>query len=310
MIVGVIICLRSNNWIIIWCGLEITLISFLPIMSNKIIISSESILKYFLIQRVRSSILILGLILILIDINLNEFIISIAILLKIGVAPFHNWLLRIIEGLSFYTNMLLLTILKLAPLILFSYINIRIMFIVMLTILIGSIAGLNQTSTRKIIVYSSIFNIGLIMVSMKINSFWLFYFAIYSVLVFRIFYIFTLNNTNYVNQIIFNDKTLLINISTWFLLLSLGGLPPFIGFSAKLIILEYMISEIIIINMIIIICCSLLVMFFYTRMTFISIIFLSLRFKTKLVRREKFNIFIMICNIMFLPVILSFKSFM
>nr|QZZ18241.1 NADH dehydrogenase subunit 2 [Dikraneura zlata] len=309
MTVGVMMCLSSNNWIMIWCGLEMTLISFLPIMTSKMIISSESSIKYFLIQSISSAILILGLILMLINSNMHEFMISSAILLKMGVAPFHNWVLSIVEGLSFYSNMLMLTILKLAPLVLLSYTTISLVIIITITMLIGSIAGLNQTSTRKIMVYSSVFNMGLIIVAMKMNNFWMFYFMIYSTLVICVMIMFNSMNTNYVNQMIMNDKTLIMNISMWFLLLSLGGMPPFIGFSAKLIILEYMMSSMMIVNMIFIILCSLLVMFFYIRMTFMSIMFMSLKSKMKLLITSKSYLMVLIMNLMFLPLFLSYKSF-
>lgn len=85
--IGVIISASSNNWVNIWTGIEIGVLSIVPLITqNKI--RSDSSIKYFLVQRVRSSIIIIRLIRINSEINF-KMVILVSILVKIGSSPFH-----------------------------------------------------------------------------------------------------------------------------------------------------------------------------------------------------------------------------
>jgi len=88
------------------------------------------------------------------------------LLLKRGAGPLHWWFPGVIEGLRWENCALLITVQKAAPLILMSYlieINIFTLRIILLSTIVGSIGGLNQTSVRKILTYSSISNTGWIL---------------------------------------------------------------------------------------------------------------------------------------------------
>lgn len=289
------LCLRINNWLIIWLGLEISLISFLPIITGKKVYSAESSIKFFLIQSIRSLILVLRIIIIIIKID-YEFIIIFAILIKIGVAPLHNWVLSITEGISLNQNLIILTINKIPPLIIISYIKSRILLLSILTILIGSISGLNQASTRKLIIYSSIFNIGLVICLINFRTIWTTYIVIYRMIIMFIFKILSKTNSNYINQIIINDNFKIINWTLLVQLISLGGLPPLLGFSIKLLSVEFILRNSIIINLITIILCSLMIIFFYIRLRFISILIQNFKQKTMFNVIESLSSIIIIIN--------------
>lgn len=88
ILIGINISISSNNWLGCWMGIEINLISFLPIIiDKKRIFRSESIIKYFIIQRMGSGILFVSIILIMF-LNIN-FVILISLIIKIGCPPFH-----------------------------------------------------------------------------------------------------------------------------------------------------------------------------------------------------------------------------
>nr|QZZ18258.1 NADH dehydrogenase subunit 2 [Dikraneurini sp. SL-2021a] len=308
MIVGVMLCLSSNNWIMIWCGLEITLVSFLPIMVSNSMNASESTMKYFMIQSISSAMLMLGLIMMLSKINMGEKSITIAILLKMGIAPMHNWVLSIIEGMKFESVLILLTILKLPPIMITSYLSSKLLMIIMTTMIMGSMMGLNQNSTRKMIVYSSIFNLGLLLSVIKANNFWMSFWFMYSVLIWVLIKYMSELKTNYVNQMMINDKSLIKNVNLWFLLMSMGGLPPFMGFLMKLMVIEFLMLTNMYLVMVILITCSLIVMFFYTRMMFLIMMFFSLKSKLMMYNQSFINSSLMIINLMIIPVMLTIKS--
>nr|YP_010952957.1 NADH dehydrogenase subunit 2 [Empoascanara angkhangica]WMQ52400.1 NADH dehydrogenase subunit 2 [Empoascanara angkhangica] len=309
MITGVMLCLCSNNWLFIWCGLELSLISFLPLIHSTQIISSESSMKYFLVQSVSSGMLILGLMMMLtLKLNYNLIIAS-SILIKMGVAPFHSWLLGVVEGLSMIPMMLMFTVSKIAPLMMLTFITLSLALIICLTMVTGAMLGLNQSSTRKIITYSSIFNMGLILMSIKNNFIWFYYLVIYSILVSMLVFLIFKMNMFYVNQMITMENLMSYKMGLWFILLSMGGMPPFVGFSIKLIVIEFSVIHQMTINLIIMILFSLLVMFFYLRLSYLSIMFFSMSNKWMTLNLSKMPMMFMMFNTLTLPIYLTTKIF-
>nr|QUI77271.1 NADH dehydrogenase subunit 2 [Mitjaevia dworakowskae] len=309
MIIGVMLCLCSNNWLFIWCGLELSLISFLPLMHTNLMVSSESCMKYFLVQSVSSSILILGLMMMLINKIYFDLFMTLSILIKMGVAPFHLWVLSVVEGLQMIPMILMFTLSKISPTMMLTFISSSISLIISLTLILGALMGLNQNSIRKMISYSSIFNMGLILISIKNNYIWCYYLAIYSLLLSMLTFLFFKMNSFYVNQMIINEKSLSKKMNLWLTLLSMGGMPPFLGFSIKLIVIEFALTNFMLTNLVLIIIFSLLVMFFYLRMTYLSLMFFSVTTKWILVKLSEFSMIFMIINIFTLPFLLTFKMF-
>ncbi|KAG7168731.1 Cytochrome c oxidase subunit 1-like 14, partial [Homarus americanus] len=72
--------------------LELNLLSFIPLIITKNNqYSSESALKYFLIQALGSAIIIFSASIILISPSVAPLCLALALLLKLGAAPFHFW---------------------------------------------------------------------------------------------------------------------------------------------------------------------------------------------------------------------------
>lgn len=258
--------------------------SFIPlIIRPKNLFSSESSLKYFLVQALASSIFLFSVILLYLFINFkvnfvhyNFILISSTIILKRGTAPFHFWFPNVIEGLRWYSNFILMTWQKIAPLIILSYclrLNL-IIFIVFISIIFGSLGGINQTSIRKIIAFSSINHLGWIIASIINNEIlWFTYFIFYRFLNFSVIYLFNNFKIFNINQTfkIFNSNKI-INISLFILLLSLGGLPPFLGFIPKWLIIELLINKKIFIILTFILIFTLITLYFYIRITYAALL--------------------------------------
>lgn len=287
LVIGTWIALRSRTWIGSWVGLEINLMSFIPLIINRNnIFNSEAGLKYFLIQAVASILLLTGISLSGIIGNIIfkgyyigvEFFILIALLLKLGVAPFHSWFPEVSAGISWYINGILLTWQKLAPIgLLRSLIDKRIVFMnffVIISIIVGGLGGLVQYSIKKIIAYSSINHIGWILIALKINiNLWLLYYIIYCLLRISIVVVFNKLNLNYLKQFVkirnLRVRTLLI---IFIGILSLGGLPPFIGFIPKWIVLDSIVLNSEIIMSFFIVLTTLISLFYYLRLRSILLI--------------------------------------
>lgn len=284
LISGSFIAISSYSWMGIWIGLEINLLSIIPLMRNTHnIISSEAALKYFITQALASTLLLFSIIILSINFlyfNLNFYftlILNTSLLTKMGAAPFHFWFPEVIDGLNWTTAFIILTWQKIAPIVLITYFNQSIQYFVLIIIfriIISGIIGLNQTSLRKIIAYSSINHIGWIIRTILISEIvWIYYFCIYFFIIFNIVIFFKIFNIFHLKQffILINHNFLL---KFFFILnfLSLGGLPPFLGFLPKWITIQTLIYRNIIILPVIITLITLITLFIYLRITFSSVL--------------------------------------
>nr|URT60672.1 NADH dehydrogenase subunit 2 [Bullanga florida] len=288
LLLGSIISVSSNSWLGAWMGLEINLLAFIPLLINlKYLTSTEVSLKYFIVQALASTSLLF--VILLLTFNQNflpqynlylNIILNSALLMKMGAAPFHSWFPEVMEGLSWWMSFILMTWQKIAPMMLISYCIFYkfIVAIIILSIMIGSIGGLNQTNLRSLMAYSSINHLGWMLSSLIISvSYWFVYFMFYATLSLSIIYMFNFFNIFYFNQIFFSMNN---NPIYKFLLfcnfLSLGGLPPFTGFLPKWIIIQ-MLSETNLFIVNIMVTMTLVTLYFYIRLTYSAFMIYSLQ---------------------------------
>nr|YP_010895223.1 NADH dehydrogenase subunit 2 [Orthoprosopa grisea]WJW73762.1 NADH dehydrogenase subunit 2 [Orthoprosopa grisea] len=281
LMMSTMITVSANSWLSAWMGLEINLLSFIPLMSDNNLMSNEASIKYFLTQALASSILLFSSIIFM---YMNNFMTQIspnmyinmmilaALFMKTGTAPFHFWFPNVMEGLNWMNALILMTWQKIAPLTLISYLMIKPMMFtcIILSIVIGSLGGLNQTSLRKLMTFSSINHLGWILMSMySSETLWITYFTFYSFLSFNLIYLFNNLKLFHINQLfslfMFN-KTLKFSLFINFL--SLGGLPPFMGFIPKWLTIQMLTLNNQLFMMTIMIIMTLITLFFYLRLCY------------------------------------------
>lgn len=283
LLLGTTLSISSRSWFGAWIGLELNLLSFIPLISFKNNqYSSEAALKYFLIQALGSSVIILSASIILFSPYISRILLIIALLLKAGAAPFHFWFPRVIEGLQWPQAIILITIQKIAPISLLSYLtseNITPIFLraIILSAIVGAIGGINQTLLRKIIAYSSINHMSWILSAILIReSRWFFYFIIYSIISSSIALLFNTQDAFHISHILNNtNHSSQLKLITFLSLLSLGGLPPFTGFIPKWFIIQEIISVNLFLTLSILLFSSLLTLYFYLRVVISSLVISS-----------------------------------
>nr|ATO88566.1 NADH dehydrogenase subunit 2 [Ducetia japonica] len=282
---GTFMTISSSTWFGAWMGLEINLLSFIPLMtSSKNILSTEASLKYFLIQALASSILFFSIMFLyfneissIINQTILSYLISSSLMLKMGAAPFHFWFPGTMEGLNWMNCLILMTWQKLAPFLLLSYtipLDIFLFLIIIGSIIIGSLGGLNQTSLRKLLAYSSITHMGWMVGSMFTGeNIWILYFLVYSFLSGSLIFLFHSFQIFHINQnfLLYIDPT--IKFFMFLLLLSLGGLPPFLGFLPKWIVIQYLASTGYMFLVTLMVMTTLITLFYYLRLTFTTLLF-------------------------------------
>nr|APX39652.1 NADH dehydrogenase subunit 2 [Oreina alpestris] len=286
MILGTLITVSAYSWFSMWIGLEINLLSIIPLLKSPgSLYPSEASMKYFITQSLASTILLFS---VLMMSNLNEFLpqnsslfliilLNSTLLTKVGMAPFHWWFPEVIEGLSWNSSLLLLTWQKLGPMIILTY-NLTVnffVFIIIFSSVVSGIWGVNQISLRKILAYSSINHMAWMIASILfLKMIWLMYFLIYTIITINIILIMKYLNIFYLKQL-FNGLNSNKMNKLFFTLnfLSLAGLPPFLGFLPKWLITNNLIENNFFAVSIVLIISTLLPMFFYMRMTFSTFTF-------------------------------------
>nr|YP_009026967.1 NADH dehydrogenase subunit 2 [Cherax crassimanus]CDN96574.1 NADH dehydrogenase subunit 2 [Cherax crassimanus] len=279
LVSGSLLSISSSSWFSAWIGLELNLMSFIPLISSKTNqYPSEASLKYFLIQALGSSIIILASSLTPLYPSFIPMIISLALLLKLGAAPFHFWFPQVMEGLNWVQVIILMTIQKLAPMFLLSYLsmelftNTSIFIAAMSSAVIGALGGMNQTSLRKILSYSSINHMSWMLIAMLINeTSWMIYFLMYALISSSIALYFLFLQSFYFPHLIHSNSGPLSKTISALSLFSLGGMPPFSGFIPKWIIIQEMILSHFYFSLGVLLLSSLVTLYFYIRLTLSSI---------------------------------------
>nr|AAV67534.1 NADH dehydrogenase subunit 2 [Anolis porcatus] len=290
---GTIITMTSYHWLMAWVGLEMNTLAIIPIISTMHHPrSTEAATKYFLTQAAASALILfssmtnawsLG----SWDITQtltppSHILLTMALAMKLGLAPMHFWLPEVIQGSTMTTAFIITTWQKLAPmsLIFLTMNNLSTtIFLLMglLSSLIGGWGGLNQTQTRKIMAYSSIAHLGWMATISSIMT---------NILIMNLLIYLIMTTSVFLSLIISKSKTIQNTTSAWTLsptltiimllsLLSLGGLPPLTGFVPKWLIMEELILQDFNLLAIMMAMSSLLSLFFYLRLAYVTTLTLS-----------------------------------
>nr|ADU55303.1 NADH dehydrogenase subunit 2 [Dosidicus gigas] len=249
MIMGTLFSLSSSHWLTMWMGLEINLMGFLPLMNIKgKTLEAEASMKYFIIQSMSSSILIISSVLMynntlswysMFTDSTFSLMIILSLVLKLGGAPLHFWMPSIAKQMSWSILFMMLTWQKLAPLLMLSLLNSNLMVVMLISMastIVGSVMALNQTNIQLIMTYSSISHLGWMLSMITINSsLTMMYFFNYIMISMPLMNMLSMTLGNHLFML--TQQTKMNNMIPISLILSLGGLPPLLGFMSKLIIL-------------------------------------------------------------------------
>jgi len=276
LILGSLIAIRANSWFTSWIGLEINLMSMAPIMLNKINKNlTEACLKYFLVQALASTILIAGTTLNastsqVLTLEVTETLVLISLLIKAGAPPLHFWFPELINKLNWTQCFILFTWQKVAPLLLLACVKLnKLVVVTTLAVVTGSLGGLNQTLSKSLIAYSSIAHSGWILVASKLRlTVWVNYFLIYTLLSYRIVHTLHKTSTQSITEIGNWQERIFYRCLFSFSMLSLGGLPPFLGFLAKVSVISLASFRGMKILIFVFVITSLISLFFYLRLIY------------------------------------------
>nr|ADD83042.1 NADH dehydrogenase subunit 2 [Baetis sp. PC-2010] len=281
LFISVFLVISSPSWLGAWVGLEVNLMSFIPLMLSRVVITSvESCVKYFLVQAFSSLLLLLSILThmqsafnLWTQFSFPVMLLVVALLIKLGAAPFHYWFPSVSSGIGWYQNFVLMTFQKVGPLVLLYYVWGLVpltILLVMGSAFVGSVGGLNQSSMRKLMAYSSINHLGWLLVACYFGLKFMFtYFLIYLFTNLFLVGVMASSGIYYLSQIYYyaSDglKSILMMV-TWF---SFGGLPPFVGFFGKWLIISSMLDSGMLFLCFFLIMMSLVSLYYYTRVCYV-----------------------------------------
>ena len=225
--------------------------------------------------------------------NAFYILINLSLFIKLGMRPFHSWFISILKTSSLNILFMLSRIQKIIPLVIIFNIksNNFILFIVIFLTLFFILILLPRTlSINKVLAISSINNVIWLLIrvlfSLKIIFIYLRIYIYLLIGFINIYKFYSLNIFAQINSIIFFDKFIMLMI-----FISLGGIPPLLGFLGKIIILKILLNNFIRVTIIfVIIVSSLLLLYFYlSRIYFYltNIPSLKINFKLRLLSIKK-----------------------
>nr|AXS64922.1 NADH dehydrogenase subunit 2 [Elateroidea sp. 7 KM-2017] len=287
LMISTLISISAYSWLGMWLGLEINLLSIIPLMHNqKNMLSAESAIKYFIVQAVASTIILLSVILLMnkssMTTNMSTqstflMMMNSSLLTKMGMAPFHFWFPEVMEGLDWMNCLLILTWQKIAPMVLLMY-NMKFMMfssvVIISSMIISGLMGINQVSLRKIMAYSSINHMGWMMSTMMImETIWMYYFLIYTIISVNIVLILKTYKIFFLNQL-FQSMNSSIMTKMFFILnfMSLSGIPPFLGFLPKWLTIQALVQNSMILLPAVMIILTLITIYMYMRIAISSLL--------------------------------------
>lgn len=280
-----LLLVSSVNWLSIYLAMELqTLTLFiLAAIKRDSAYSTEAGLKYFVLGAVSSGLFLFGCALLygvsgeisiqginsVLTADVGKILITVSLLFKLSVAPFHMWAPDVYEGAPTITTALLATVPKVAVFSILVQIGpvINVVLVcALLSIIYGSVGALNQTKIKRLLAYSGIGHMGFTLFGVAIGSFesiqasliYMIVYVIMSVCSFSI--ILSLNLTK--NLIIevsgLSRDNPVIALTLGLIFLSTAGIPPLAGFLSKWFILlagissgYYLISIMIVISSVI-----------------------------------------------------------
>nr|QCG71488.1 NADH dehydrogenase subunit 2 [Camaenella platyodon] len=236
LFVSLLLGLMTSSWVMLVFMMEVSLFAFIFLVSDYSLLSvSVTGIKYFFAQTVGSILLFSGVLSFLWTNNCFSLAMVIlpGLFFKLGVFPFHFWVVPVNKGLTYLMLGILGSPMKILPLWFFNNcywvymynISGLLLFLGMFSMVMGMFLGLKSNTIREMLGASSISHSGWLLFSVLSNDIIL-YFIFYSLGLFSVIFA------------LVGYQPRLVSIC----LLGLSGLPPFGVFLGKVLVISHLIA--------------------------------------------------------------------
>jgi len=282
-LLGIFVLISANNLITVYLGVELLALSVYAMVAfdRESGVSAESAMKYFVLGAMASGALLYGMSLIYGltgTLNLAEIavrlhvplspgivlgltFIVVAVAFKLGAVPFHMWLPDVYEGAPTSVTLFIGT----APKIAYFALTLRLLAqglggtesawtqmlvpLAVLTLVVGNVVALVQSNLKRMLAYSTIANVGFIVLGFVAGTpdgyaAALYYTLVYVLVALGSFGVILLASAKGFEADRLDDykglyrRDPLLAATMMVLMFSTAGVPPFVGFWAKLRIFQ------------------------------------------------------------------------
>ena len=287
-LLGIMIMISGYNYITLYLGLELLALSSYALVAydrdNKL--SNEAAMKYFVLGAIASGMLLYGMSMVYgavgslqvdqIAMNVTNLqdnmlmvfglvFVMVGVAFKLGAAPFHMWVPDVYHGAPTATTLFISSAPKIAAFAfairilaqslegLFDNWQHIIAVMAMLSIVIGNLFALQQTSIKRLFAYSTISHIGFMLLGFLGGSegyaasmFYIITYALMSVAGFGMIIVLSCKGFEADN---ISDFKGLNQRNGWFafmmllIIASMAGFPPLVGFFSKLYVLKAVVDQ-------------------------------------------------------------------
>ena len=224
--------------------------------------STEAGLKYFVLGALSSGLFLFGCVLLygvtgeisiqginsVLTADVGKVLITVSLLFKLSIAPFHMWAPDVYEGAPTVITALLAIVPKVAVfsiLVQIGAVTNMVLGCAIISIIYGSVGALNQTKIKRLLAYSGIAHMGFTLLGGAIESFesiqaGLIYIIVYTIMSICSFSI--ILSLNFRKNLIIEFSGLsrdnsVIAFTLGLVFLSIAGIPPLTGFLSKWFVL-------------------------------------------------------------------------
>lgn len=282
-LLGIFVLVSANDLITVYIGVELLALSVYAIIAfdRENPVAAEAAMKYFVLSAIASGMLLYGMSLIYgltgtlqLDqlatrlsgplhpgVVLGLAFIVVAVCFKFGAVPFHMWLPDVYQGSPTGMTLFLSSVPQIAyfalALRLLTYglggaghdWTVMLIPIAVLTVVIGNVVAIVQTNLKRMLAYSTIGNVGFVLLGFIAGntegySAALYYTLVYIIMVLGSFGVILLASRKGFEAEELDDykglyaRDPMLALAMLALMFSTAGVPPFVGFWAKLRIIQ------------------------------------------------------------------------
>nr|QVD39146.1 NADH dehydrogenase subunit 2 [Corbicula fluminea]QYH50567.1 NADH dehydrogenase subunit 2 [Corbicula sp. QL-2021]WNS59843.1 NADH dehydrogenase subunit 2 [Corbicula fluminea] len=243
--VGIFWSLCSASIFGAWVAMELSFIGVVGLLGGSSYDESESLVKYFVVQVIGSSLLMASIVFLLSGcfLSLVEVVFLLGLFLKLGLFPFHFWVPSVMSGLTWLGCFIVSVVQKIIPMWFLANFCISsfgfsmVEFSSVLTCLMGCVGGLMVLHFRVLLGYSSLVHMGFMaMMSLEsMISFFVYYIVYFIVNAGLMLSLWCVSVYSFFDLLKSKNGNSFVWISLY--LLSLAGVPPFVGSFVKVVFL-------------------------------------------------------------------------
>src|SRR5579862_5862572 len=282
-LLGIFVLVSANSLLTVYLGVELLALSVYALVAfdRDSGVSAESAMKYFVLGAIASGALLYGMSLIYgltgtldlaqiatrlhqpvpAGVILGLVFIVVAVAFKLGAVPFHMWLPDVYEGAPTSVTLFIGT----APKLGYFALTLRLLAyglggavqewsqmlaaLAVLTLIVGNVVALVQTNLKRLLAYSTIANVGFIVLGFVAGTpdgyaAAMYYTLVYVLVALGSFGVILLASSRGFEADLLDDykglhsRDPLLAAAMMVLMFSTAGVPPFVGFWAKLRIFQ------------------------------------------------------------------------